>query len=277
MQLLRKPIILILVSSFILNSCKKIDFFNITSEVDIQTKFFSSHRSFNNEENKLIAFLEKRKLEENFISQTVRQIGFPRWNKLIKRTVDKSNLNEISSNSLENRITSKSSESNSNIYYIPFVRDSQNHVNASMIIETTSTDTILSYVCDWQYKKLKSNQKNAEKFAIFFMNFDKNVFGYNKFKITDRDLFKQNGKTASLLELQDKNLSNNIAGKDMYNVDYCQDVLIKWNECPYTRCTGENGICSFPTTRLLLSLSAVIKFLLTELLTSFLIAFVANR
>lgn len=277
MQLLRKPIILILVSSFILNSCKKIDFFNITSEVDIQTKFFSSHRSFNNEENKLIAFLEKRKLEENFISQTVRQIGFPRWNKLIKRTVDKSNLNEISSNSLENRITSKSSESNSNIYYIPFVRDSQNHVNASMIIETTSTDTILSYVCDWQYKKLKSNQKNAEKFAIFFMNFDKNVFGYNKFKITDRDLFKQNGKTASLLELQDKNLSNNIAGKDMYNVDYCQDVLIKWNECPYTRCTGENGICSFPTTRLLLSLSAVIKFLLTELLTSFLISFVANR
>lgn len=243
MQLLRKPIIIILVSSLILNSCKKINFFNIKSDVDIQTKFFSSHRSFNNDENKLIAFLEKRNLEENFILQTVRQIGFPRWNKLIKRTVDKSNVNEISSNSLENRIISKSSESNSNIYYIPFVRNSQNHVNASMIIETTPTDTTLSYVCDWQYKKIPPNQNNREKFAVFFMNFDKNVFGYNKFKITDRDLFKQNGKTASVLELQDKNLSNNLARKDMYNVDYCQDVLIKWNECPYTRCTGENWSC----------------------------------
>ena len=70
MQLLRKPIIIILVSSFILNSCNKIDFYNIKSEVDIQTKFFSSHRSFNNDENKLIAFLEKRNLEENFIPQT---------------------------------------------------------------------------------------------------------------------------------------------------------------------------------------------------------------
>ena len=148
MQLLRKPIIIILVSSLILNSCKKIDFFNIKSDVDIQTKFFSSHRSFNNDENKLIAFLEKRNLEENFIQQTVRQIEFPRWNKLIKRTVDKSNVNEISSNSLENRIISKSSESNSNIYYIPFVRDSQNHVNASMIIETTLTDTTITYLCD---------------------------------------------------------------------------------------------------------------------------------
>lgn len=239
MQLLRKPIIIILVSSFILNSCKKIDFFNIKSEVDIQTKFFSSHRSFNNDENKLIAFLEKRNLEENFIPQTVRQIGFPRWNKLIKRTVDKSNVNEISSNSLENRIISKSSESNSNIYYIPFVKDSQNHVNASMIIETTPTDTTLSYVCDWQYKKIPPNQNNREKFAVFFMNFDRNVFGHNKFEIKDQGLFKQSNKVASILEFKEKNLS----AKDMYNVDYCQDVLIKWNECPYTRCTGENWSC----------------------------------
>jgi len=235
--------IIIIAFSIFLNSCKKTDYLKTNSESKIESKFFNSNRDYSNDENILISYLQKRNEEVNFISQTVRQIGYPKWNKLIKRTIDKSSLNKISSNSLENGIISKSSESNSSIYYIPFVRDSQNHVNATMIIETTLTDTTISYLCDWQYKNLKSDQNNAEKFALFFMKFDKNVFGYNKFKITDRDLFKQNGKSASLLEFQDKNLSNNISSKDMYNVNFCQEVLVKWNECPYPRCSGENGSC----------------------------------
>jgi hypothetical protein len=35
---------------------------------------------------------------------------------------------------------------------VPFARDSQNYVNAAMVIKASTTDTSFEYRCDWQYK-----------------------------------------------------------------------------------------------------------------------------
>ena len=79
------------------------------------------------------------------------------------------------------------------IYYIPFVRDSQNYVNASLVIKASKTDTTVGYMCDWQYKNKPHGSPNvsstAESFALSFMYLDLNTFNHQKFNITDTSLF----------------------------------------------------------------------------------------
>ncbi|MBK8710279.1 MAG: hypothetical protein IPL97_00090 [Niastella sp.] len=74
------------------------------------------------------------------------------------------------------------------------MRDSQNYVNASMIIQISPTDTSISYKCDWQFAQMENNPETAngaaEHYAVFFMAMDKLVFGYTKFNITDSNLFR---------------------------------------------------------------------------------------
>lgn len=86
------------------------------------------------------------------------------------------------------------SDSTGTTYYIPFVRDSQQYVNASMIINTTASDTSFGYRCDWEYQnKVHGSPEmdtTAEGHAVFFMFFDNITFGFTDFTITDSSLFR---------------------------------------------------------------------------------------
>lgn len=144
------------------------------------------------------------------------------------------------------------------IYYIPFVRDSQNRVNAAMIIKASLADTSISYACDWQYKELLQNEAmtngNAEKFAVFFMQFDNAVFKYTKFKITDRSLFRtpKHSSAQKITVKLGKDTQQHEVGPNMFNVR-CADVTTYTVDCPllkehlscksYTECDECYDMC----------------------------------
>ena len=201
----------------------------------IEKRFFTGNRTQNGDEKVLVDYLIRQQQKSKFVEKTVAQIGYPRWDKMIvlQRKGNKSGRGE--------------SDSSVTSYYIPFVRDSQQFVNASMIINTTASDTSFGYRCDWQYAQrqnsLNSVSDSAEYHAIFFMVLDKAVFGYTEFNITDTSIFKHNNLTPLRIKLTNPTPGNR--GNDYATVQVCQNVIVTWQDCPFPRghCGGPNGTC----------------------------------
>lgn len=218
---------------FSLTSCKKNDFTTDEALVDTRQNFFDGHRSADPTERMLVEYIRRQNEQMNFVEKTVNQIGFPRWNKTV--TILKKNSHS----------TGRNQNGDTTIYYIPFVRDSQNYVNASMAIKIAATDTSFYYLCDWQYSQLQNDQTSisdvAEHYAVFFMNLDKIVFGYNKFKINNSHLFHGDFTGPVKVRLIDGDSNVN----ELYSVFTCQNVVISYQDCPYGsgQCSGLNGTC----------------------------------
>ncbi len=209
-------------------TCRKMDYSppdaNYPSLNTVTDKFFNSHRSNDPTEKALVDYLKRVNEKEKFVGTTVKRIGFPRWDKILTPSFS--------------RFAGRTeSDSSAITYYIPFVRDSQNYVNASMAIRTTPSDTTFSYLCDWQYSQMQNNtasyQDTAEYFAIFFMTLDKNVFGYNNFNITDKDLFKNGNTEARFITLSNTNSNKNNLAELLMPVEVCQDVTVYFTDCTY--------------------------------------------
>jgi hypothetical protein len=202
----------------------------------MEEKFFGNHRSNDPTEVAFVEFLKRVNEKENFVEKTVMQIGYPRWDKTFIKPKNLPNLQQS--------LTGDSTEH----YYIPFVRDSQNFVNAAMIITATPTDTSFSYRVDCDYRQLANSTTSvyddAEYLAIFFMFMDKRVFGYHKFAIKDSNLFKENGNKATKIELTAA-AANPTNGNLWDYVEFCQNVNISLTNCPSDpgQCSGIGGSC----------------------------------
>lgn len=106
----------------------------------------------------------------------------PFWNKALVYT-----------NTANTTIGTESTRDLSTVVYIPFVRDSQNYVNASVLIKMTVTDTSYRIICDWQYSEFGFEHSDTswsarDIFAIFSM-LDKSVFGHKKYWVKDGRIF----------------------------------------------------------------------------------------
>ena len=150
----------------------------------VEEKFFNNHASTEPLVKALNGFLQRTNDTLHFVEKTVSRIGYPRWDKALSfaklATAGKGN-----------------SADSTTITYIPFVRDSQNYVNATMIIQSSFSDTIFNYLCDWQYSRFgydtTSNTWNAKDVFHLFSKFDYAVFDRIMFKITDPQLFGNPG------------------------------------------------------------------------------------
>lgn len=135
---------------------------------NIENRFFNEHTSSVPSVKNITTYIKEKNDSLQFVNKTVNQIGYPRWDKTIIVAKPKASGRG-------------NSDSSNTTYYVPFVRDSQNYVNASMIINASATDTTFFYKCDWQYGELQNNNSvisdSAEYFAVFFMMMDKSVFG----------------------------------------------------------------------------------------------------
>ena len=209
---------------------------------NIEERFFTSHRTHDASEDKIIDFIKAKNNKIHFVEKAVRQIGYPRWNKtmLFKKPSSK--------------ILSRGTDADSvSIYFIPFVRDSQNFVNATMIVEAEPGDTSFYYVCDWQYKSLEHSSQaaihSAERYALFFMTQDNRVFGYTKFNITDTGLFA--GATPDALGKKQLNIINISTPTNIFFVyhEICVDTYVcgsaDWctahGGCDYSNCASGDG------------------------------------
>ncbi|HQV06503.1 MAG TPA: hypothetical protein PKW62_07070, partial [Chitinophagaceae bacterium] len=237
-----RVILVCIIAAVVVNGCRKTDKImkppvTVNNNNNVEQRFFNEHTSTEPLINALNGFLQRTNDTLHFVEKTVSRIGYPRWDKALSFTKPSAAGNR------------GNSADSATITYIPFVRDSQNYVNATMVVESNPTDTSFSYNCDWQYAQkqnsLNSYTDTAEYYAVFFMVMDKRVFGHQKFKILDTLLFKYN--IYKPLNIQFNDLPN--AGRNAFigPVEHCEDVPITFQYCPYIlnqgHCFGPGGTC----------------------------------
>jgi hypothetical protein len=217
-------------------SCTKMDVLKKgekPTDESLTNRFFTEHRTADPTETKLVNFVKRKYANENIADKIIKIVGLPRWNKI---SVYKDNNASI--------VTTAGSTTT---FYVPLVIDSQNYVNAAMAIQASATDTTLTYLQDWKYKNLQNNTNSytdlAEKFALSFMIFDKDVFGYSKFKILDSNLFQFNNhriKTVSIDTAFEPNIINGLR-----EVSLCITTTLSWTNCYAGNPNCEMSTCNF--------------------------------
>jgi hypothetical protein len=216
-------------------SCRKTDF-PTAQETGLTTeaRFTNLHRSNDPAEKAIVEYVKRINAQKPFIKETVKRIGYPYWDKTVRYTAKSASSSLVGVFGTTTPHDSKDPQP-VNIYYVPFVRDSQNYVNASMVIKTSPTDTSISYLCDWQYQRLpnEDNKLNdaAEYFAIFFMMLDKAVLGHTKFTITNKTIFRSNNHSPREIILNTQP-SNQTVGS-MYYMEVCENISITYTDCPF--------------------------------------------
>ncbi|MCB0716712.1 MAG: hypothetical protein KDC06_11955, partial [Chitinophagaceae bacterium] len=179
-------LIVCIAAAVVANGCRKTDKIMqppVTGNTNnnVEQRFFNEHRSADAAEAALVGFIKRKNEKQHFVATTVSRIGYPRWDKAISFKKPSTTAGR------------GSSADSATVTYVPFVRDSQNYVNAAMVIQSGPIDTSFSYNCDWQYAQkqnsLNSYTDTAEYYAVLFMVMDKRVFGHNKFNIIDTNLF----------------------------------------------------------------------------------------
>ncbi|MBC7652627.1 MAG: hypothetical protein H7101_12855 [Deinococcales bacterium] len=222
-------------------SCRKSDLFPNDASISLESKFFNTHRTAEPVEKTIVDFLERENNKKHFVEKTANQIGYPRWDKIVKRPSRSATVGNITTLT----VGGNTAENTTDVYYVPFVRDSQNYVNASMVVKVSPTDTSFGYLCDWQYSKLQNNTNalndKAEDFAIFFMRLDNQVFGHTKFKIDDKSIFRANNHDPYEVTLK-TSATGNVTNLLEW-AEYCANVTVTWTYCSYTPCNGPNGTC----------------------------------
>lgn len=224
-------------------SCRKEQAIVSVPQEIVAERFFNEHRTNSTEEKHLVDFLNRLNEKKGFINKTVERIGFPHWDKLVKYSF----LSNSSCNVASLSTGSSSKQDSATNYIIPFVRDTQNYVNATMFIKTTSTDTTITYLCDWQYSQFNNNNlrssQNPEAIALFFMRFDNNVFNSDCFKILDTSLFSSQNKVANKLSIN-SNSSQLLNPKSLSQSQICFEVTIELEEWTPGNLLGVfNGNC----------------------------------
>jgi len=177
-----------IIGLLIFTACQKSDKLIESSELPktevIQPEiFFTVHSSSNPAVIGAQNFLKSQNNKHQFIDEFVNRIGMPLWNKALVYE----NVKPVT------RIASTIQESPATVVYIPFVRDSQIYVDASVLIRMTASDTTYRILCVWQYSDFGFEESDTSWSArdIFniFSQLDKSVFGYTKHRIKDGRIF----------------------------------------------------------------------------------------
>lgn len=147
----------------------------------IESRFFNEHQSKDTLIQSIITFIKGQNGKYRNVEKIVSQIGYPYWDKatIVSKPV----------------VATAIANDSDHITYIPFVRDSEDFVNASLIVRTSTNDTGYKFLCDWQYSSYGYDTTatgwNARDVFHIFAQLDNQVFGRNEYKITDENLLTQ--------------------------------------------------------------------------------------
>lgn len=164
-------------------SCRKIELqSNLIDQAAAKSRFYNGHPPVKPSVQSIANFIKRQDERQDFSKNIINRIGFPRWDKAIT----------VASNGLLQRTASNATE----LTYIPFVRENEHYVNASLLVQTSSTDTLYKYIVDWQYQNAPSGTINdttatAEKIAATLIVLDNEVFDHKIFRLTDTTLFNE--------------------------------------------------------------------------------------
>ncbi len=248
---LKSSLILILILSIFGTylSCKKIDNHSSNSSeayiAQVENRFLNEHSSSDPTILTLIDFVKRKNDKNHFISKTVERIGYPYWDKSLsikKQSISGTIKKNIMGTSNNESVTDTAKSVD--IYYVPFVRDAQNYVNASMVIKASATDTSFYYLCDWQYQDkphgLTATNTNAEGYAVFFMMLDNRTLGHTDFNIKDPGLFPKSNSLKKKLSF----IMNPVKNKSTNDVYYVRECL-SYNICGTPDICRDRGGCDY--------------------------------
>lgn len=166
-----------LLALFIISyACRKTDQLieKPTKEPD-EYRFFAAHYPTDHRVVAALEFLKRKNKDMDFVKTTITQIGYPYWdNAIVVKNTD-SNMRGANEDSVT-------------VVFVPFVRDSQTVVNASMQIVMNGSDTAWDYVCDWQYQDTVDGM-NGKQQSLLLMSLDRNVFGERIYRILDSNAY----------------------------------------------------------------------------------------
>lgn len=164
--------------------------------------------------------LERRNNIKEFVNDFAETKGFPVWNKAILSFADNNPNNNFGN----------SGGSGDSLVYIPLVL--QNTTSSNGFLRAVINDSIsLSYCLAQDYKNYtftpSTNITTADEFASLFMVMDKEVFGQNKFYLTDPRLLTGTGtgngtqnRIAKILSVENGTTGNNLCEGTIYTVSW---------------------------------------------------------
>jgi hypothetical protein len=162
--------------------CQKKDHSVVTNKISIgEEKFFNDRKSSDPLVQSATGYIKRQNEKYKFVEKTIKQIGYPYWDKAVIMTGPTS--------------SQRGTSDSLNLIYVPFVRNTQNFVNASLIIRMSFSDTSFMYLCDWQYSSFGYDTSSLgwNAFNVFhvFTKLDNVVFNRTKFRIIDENLLSQ--------------------------------------------------------------------------------------
>jgi len=213
-------------------SCKKFDQSAKERSMDQkEIKFFSNHASTDPLIKSVLQFVKHENEKYHFVGNLIKKIGYPYWDKSIVIRRDGSNGRRFSDSV--------------NTVFIPFALDSGNIVNTTLIVRTSPSDTNFHFVADWQYAHrpygAPTADSTAENMALLFMLEDKNVFGYNRFTITDPSLFGTFPDSSGSDGREIRFSSSNSRTALEYEVEVCFNSYV----CPWPDWCSQHGGCDY--------------------------------
>ncbi len=203
-------------------SCRKIDIIKVTQSPNINSerRFFTEHLPDDALVKSVLGFVKRENEKKQFVHKLINKIGYPYWDKAIVKQ---------GGSSSNGRTTSDST----NTVFIPFVLDNANTVNNTLIVLISPSDTNFLLLADWQYANQSfgppSVDSTAENVALLFMMEDKNVFGYDRFTITDSNLFRTIPTSPNYDGREIRFPASNARTMLEYEVEVCFNTY----SCPY--------------------------------------------
>lgn len=168
---------------FIINACRKADKIEapatVTDTNNMKERFYKEHEATDPLVQAVAGYFQHLPDTQFAVNKIIEQIGYPRWDKALI-------------------VSATNSGDSIHISYIPFVRDSQQFVNSSLLVKTSGEDTVFKYLCDWEYAEYGYDSSttgwNALNVFHLFTILDKNVFNTTKYRIKDENLLTQPAK-----------------------------------------------------------------------------------
>ncbi len=198
-----------------------------TKNSAIEERFFKENAPVNVSVQSILDKVRRDNDKLHFVESIVQKVGYPYWDKAVVQKFTGQNKNNTGDGT--------------QYFIIPFVRDSQQYVNAELVFKIEGADTLSKWRCDWQYKNYNHGQgadtATAEHYVLTHMIMNYTVFGDSVFKLTDTTLFSNNTlpKTNGI-KLK---ANNNVAGKGNSTTTSSGPLP---DNCVYTTGLDENGI-----------------------------------
>ena len=217
-------------------SCRKIEDISLRQRpsVNLETRFFTEHTPNDPFVKAVLGFVKRENEKKHFVPDLVNKIGYPYWDKAI-----------VAPHSRNGRTASDTV----NTVFIPLVIDSAKTVNTTLIVRASSSDTNFLLLPDWKYADQSYGSpevdSTAENVALLFMLEDRSVFGYDRFKITDPNLFGSISTTPGF-NGREVRINDNSNGRTAleYEVEVCYNVYVCAYSGPGEYCTN-HGYCDY--------------------------------